>query len=268
MTEEEWKEYPGLYFSKLPKALMANPAEKKVKGERKPRQTDRRADTRLSWADRTGLWSVYAGAASLRRCVSLCPGFLSRDVFSGRFPAIKKPYEIRSRLMPLVPYWCITMKHTADHACFGRLRRGGFCTFACPPALGPAACPGWDDKDPPRTAWAPAAWGRTGDGRGRGGKSCKGRPGAGRFSLPFFAVPFFPLRRVRVRVRCRYAEPSDTVHSYYKPHWHRLMPPFVSRPTTVRDKARMQARALAPRPLANRFPRSLSLQPRRAACLS
>lgn len=45
-----------------------------------------------------------------------------------------------------------------------------------------------------------------------------------------------------VRVPARYADPSDTVHSYYKPHWHRIMPPFASRPTTVRDKARMQAR--------------------------
>lgn len=40
---------------------------------------------------------------------------------AGVVPKLKPQYVIRRLMMPIVPFWCITMKHTADHACYGRL---------------------------------------------------------------------------------------------------------------------------------------------------
>lgn len=45
--------------------------------------------------------------------------------------------------------------------------------------------------------------------------------------------------------RLWYSDPHPTVHSYHKPHWHRSLVPFAPRVMTVREKARIQVRALA-----------------------
>ena len=40
--------------------------------------------------------------------------------------------------------------------------------------------------------------------------------------------------------RLSYDEPSLTVHSYHKPHWHRSLVPWGPRVNSVREKARIQ----------------------------
>eukprot|EP00669_Euglena_mutabilis_P002634 TRINITY_DN13308_c0_g1_i1.p1 TRINITY_DN13308_c0_g1~~TRINITY_DN13308_c0_g1_i1.p1 ORF type:complete len:329 (+),score=66.15 TRINITY_DN13308_c0_g1_i1:495-1481(+) len=40
--------------------------------------------------------------------------------------------------------------------------------------------------------------------------------------------------------RVQYYHPQPTIHSYSKPHWHRILVPFTGRALSVREKARVQ----------------------------
>jgi len=110
------------------------------------------------------------GASMATRAVAAVPDCMKADKGAGArpklkagqvsgFPPLANGWTLAPNRFPAAPFWCLTMKHGRDRACYGRLSP---------------------------------------------------------------------------------TEPSDTVHSYYKPHWHVSLHPAGPRVLTVREKARIQ----------------------------
>eukprot|EP00854_Cymbomonas_tetramitiformis_P014462 gene14462-17092_t len=59
------------------------------------------------------------------RTVNKIPEFMLEDpderVEAGKLPKLKKPWSLKPKRFPLVPYWCLTMKNGKDQGCYGRL---------------------------------------------------------------------------------------------------------------------------------------------------
>lgn len=143
LSEEEWLQYPPTYLAKIPSILKANPKEKYPKGGvwvsvsvSHPCPGRARTPSGGALSSRWDLQPLCerarAGGGSAM-VISLAAAVGSRP--AGEVPKLKPKFEIRRRLMPLVPFWCLTKGHTTDHACYGRLACG-------PAAAALAAFPG------------------------------------------------------------------------------------------------------------------------------
>eukprot|EP00656_Telonema_subtile_P009211 TRINITY_DN14322_c0_g1_i4.p1 TRINITY_DN14322_c0_g1~~TRINITY_DN14322_c0_g1_i4.p1 ORF type:complete len:585 (-),score=169.78 TRINITY_DN14322_c0_g1_i4:63-1817(-) len=73
-------------------------------------------------------WDPKGGDGMSTRWLGKVPDFMRQtskkesSLPKDQVPPLKHDWKLASHRFPMVPYWCLTMKHGKDHGCYGRLQ--------------------------------------------------------------------------------------------------------------------------------------------------